>query len=266
MTSLEIDQKEYRRATYNCPYKCINIQNISSTEYLSDLFLPDDEHNIFWLDFVSPGELGAQLADYARLLNLLNPHDIVRITLNANPDALGRCSEPDELQAYRLTQLKSRVPENYISPATMPEDMVHKNYPLTLLKILKAYTLESLIDNPPYSPNFMFPLFSSVYADQQQMLIFTGIVLNNHKEEDSIKKALLNYPHNNFSWDRPCKISIPPLTIREITELNKLLPDSNIEQRIVETLPFVFSANDMDAVKSYAAYYKFYPNFHQVNF
>lgn len=266
MVSLEKDETEYRRAEFNVPYKCISIKNTDSTQYISDLLIQDGEHNIFWLDFVAPSELGTQLSDYSTLLNLLNPEDIVRITLNANPDSLGKCGQPDQLQELRLEKLKKRVPDRYIGPAISPNDVTTKNYPVTLLKILKAATLECLDEKPPYSPNFMLPLFSSVYADGQQMVTFTGIVLDSHEKEDRIREALKNYHHNTFLWDTPARIEIPALTIRESTELNKLLPNPEIRQQLIEKFPFIFSERDGRAIDSYIDYYKYYPNYHQVNF
>lgn len=266
MVSLEKNPTEFRRAEFNLPYGCIDIKNVDSTEYLSDLMLDDSDHNIFWLDFVSPSELGTQLADYATLLNLLNPNDIVRITLNANPDSLGKSDRPDQIQTMRLQTLKQRVPDAYFPSSLTPEDMTRAKYPLALLQILKSITLQSLDDRPPYSPNFMLPLFSTVYADGQQMLTFTGIVLNKHEDEQGIKDALRGYPHNTFDWDAPCRIEIPPLSVRELTEINKLLPNPDIRQQLLDEFPFIFSHKDGQAVDSYIAYYKYYPNYHQVNF
>jgi len=266
MISLEKDPIEFQRAKFNLPYSCIDVKNIGSTDYLSDLMLEDDEHNIFWLDFVSPSELGTQLADYSTLLNLLNANDIVRITLNANPDSLGKSSKPDELQKVRLEELQKRVSATYLPHSISPDDVTKAKYPLTLLKILKAVTIESLEDAPPYSPNFMLPLFASIYADGQQMLTFTGIVLDSHEKETKIREALVNYPHNTFLWDAPCRIEIPALSVREITELNKLLPNPNIRQQLLEKFPFIFSSQDGQAADSYIDYYKYYPNYHQVSF
>lgn len=266
MVSLEKDPTEFKRAEFNLPYGCIDIRNVDSTEYLSDLMLDDSDHNIFWLDFVSPSELGMQLADYATLLNLLNPNDIVRITLNANPDSLGKTDIPDQLQAMRLQALKRRVPDAYFPASLTPEDMTRTNYPLALLQILKSITTQSLDDRPPYSPNFMYPLFSTIYADGQQMLTFTGIVLDKHEDEQHIQEALQGYPHNTFAWDIPCHIEIPPLSVRELTEINKLLPNPDIRQQLLDEFPFIFSHKDGQAVDSYIAYYKYYPNYHQVNF
>lgn len=266
MISLEIDPTEFNRAEFNLPYGCINVKNVGSTEYLSDLLLEDNEHNIFWLDFVSPAELGTQLADYATLLNLLNPNDIVRISLNANPESLGKTDIPDQLQVKRLQTLKQRVPDAYVPTSLTPEDMTRSNYPLALLQILKSITTQSLDDRPPYSPNFMLPLFSTVYADGQQMLTFTGIVLDRHENEENIKKVLQGYPHNTFTWDTPSRIEIPALSVREINEINKLLPNQDIRQKLIDEFPFIFSAKDGQAVDSYISFYKYYPNYHQVSF
>lgn len=266
MVSLERDKNEYERAKFNLPYNCIEIKNTDSTEYLSTLSLEDDSHNIFWLDYVKPDELGIQLADYATLLNLLNPKDIVRITLNANPGGLGSSNNPDELHSQRLKVLKTRVPDEYCPISISPIDVTSRNYPLTLLKVLKKITMQSLTDEAPYSPNFMMPLFSDIYADGQQMLTFTGIVLDSHEMEEDIRNALAGYPHNTFSWEDPNRIEVPALSVREITEINKLLPDLAVRQQLIEKYQFIFSERDGQAVDSYISYYKYYPNYHQVSF
>lgn len=266
MISLENDSTEYERAIFNLPYNCIDVKNIGSTEYLADLFIEDESHNIFWLDYVSPADLGIQLADYATLIRNLNNGDIVRITLNANPASLGTCDNPDELHTKRLEMLKNRVPDTYLPTSVLPENMITQQYPMVLLGILKNVTIQNLTDQPPYKPYFMLPLFSSIYADGQQMLTFTGIILNSHEKEDEIKNVLKNYPHNTFSWDRPCHIEIPSLSVREITEINKLLPNATARQQLIDQFPFIFSEKQGQAVDSYISFYKFYPNYHQVNF
>ncbi|MBE7002892.1 MAG: hypothetical protein E7425_01225 [Ruminococcaceae bacterium] len=266
MVSLEMDPLIYKRAKFNVPYNCIHIENTNSTDYLSELELEDKEHYIFWLDFVSPKDLGSQLSDYATLINLLRPLDIVRITLNASPAALGNCDDPDKQLERRLDKLKERVDSAYLPSSIQPSAVTTAEYPITLLRILKAVSLKLLEGRPPYSPNFMFPLFSSIYEDGQQMLTFTGIVLDDHAEEKYIIDSLSDYPHNTFKWDEPCKIEIPALTVREITELNKLLPNQDVRQQIINDFPFIFSEKEPEIVDSYISYYKLYPHYHQVNF
>lgn len=265
MISLEIDPIEYKRAEYNLPYKCISVQNMSSTDYLAGLLLKDTDHSIFWLDFVSPKELGLQLADFTSLLEKLNPGDIIRITLNAKPDCLELIKGDRQDNAQRLATLRSRVREEYLPPVLSEDHVSTKMYPLTLLEILKTAAMRALVDDPPDRANFLFPLFSCVYADGQQMLTFTGIVLDSHDMEEEIRTALTHFPHNTFLWDNPCHIEIPALTVREITELNKLLPNPDVREEILHEFPFIFNRSDPNVLNSYVSYYKYYPKFHQIN-
>ena len=98
------------------------------------------------------------------------------------------------------------------------------------------------------------------------MLTFTGIVLNSHDEEDKIRDVLSEYGHNSFSWDQPAYIEIPALSVREIAEINKLLPSEDAQQQLMNKFPFIFSEKDRRSAESYVAYYKHYPNYHQVSF
>lgn len=266
MISLESDRRIFMRAEYNVPYNCIKIENESSTDYLNRFVEETNEHNIFWLDFVSPSELGQQIADYSTLINLLHGDDIVKITLNANPDSLGKTSDQNELLAVRLKKLKERVPDEYLPVDISEKDITKPCYPLTLLKILKNITLDILKDIPQISPYYMLPLSSSIYADGQQMLTFTGIIMDSHDRELAVREALKNMSHITFSWDKPCNIEIPALTIREITEINKLLPSKEAKQQLINNFPFIFSQSDQKIAETYIEYYRFYPNYHQVSF
>lgn len=267
MVSLENDVTQFKRAKFNLPYSCIEIKNIECTEYISELILEDQSKNIFWLDYVEPSKLGQQLADYATLLQRLNPYDIVRITLNANPSSLGESpSDPDNLHQVRFDKLKKRIQDQYFPSDASPDQVVKSEYPLLLLRILKTISMDILKGEPPYEINYLFPLFSSVYADGQQMVTFTGIVLNSPDQADQVRSALANYPHNSFDWDKPSQINIPALSFKEISELNKMLPSDDARKLILDAFSFIFPKSDSQSVDSYISYYKFYPNYHKINF
>ena len=51
----------------------------------------------------------------------------------------------------------------------------------------------------------------------------------------------------------------------EISELNKRLPITD-QQTLITDFPFIFDDKHLDAVNSYIAYYKYYPNYHLVSF
>ena len=266
MISLEEDSDICKRAEFNKPYACIEIKQINSTAYLSELLIEDGEHNIFWLDYVEPSLLGEQLSDYSTLLQQLNPHDIVRITLNANPDSLGKNTDSSKVHEMRLRKLRERVPEEYLGHNISLDAVTASNYPGTLLSIIKAASLECF---GTYSSNYVFPLFATAYADGQQMLTFTGIVLRkSDNEEETIKEVLSPYTHHSFNWDNITRIGVPPLSSREIAEINKLLPCENAEQQLINKFPFIFTGKEKDKIilKSYISFYKYYPNYHHVSF
>ena len=95
------------------------------------------------------------------------------------------------------------------------------------------------------------------------MLTLTGIVLDDHKEAISVKECLSKFSPISFSWDKPVRIEIPPLTQKEILYINNLLPGENAKQQIKDKLSF--SIADDSAIESYISFYKYYPNFHHVN-
>ncbi|MEA4939156.1 MAG: O-methyltransferase [Christensenella sp.] len=266
MISLEIDPREYDRARFNIPYNCIDLRNMSSTEFISELITEEDSQSIVWLDFVEPKELSRQLADFAALLEKLNPNDVVRITLNANPAALGtEADDVEKLHEARVEKLKTRVQEAYLPQSLSSEDVMTNGYPNTLLRILQNVAMLSLTDDPPFSANFLFPLFSSVYADGQQMVTFTGIVLDNHEFELDIRRALQDHPYINFSFTEPNIIQIPALSTREVTELNKYIPSPEMREQLEQTFPFIFTPKDPRLLDSYILFYKYYPNYYKIS-
>lgn len=259
MLSLEEDAEIYKRAKFNKPFKCIKIENSTCSEYISSF--ESSGPTIVWLDFCKPEELGQQFADLCGLLSKLHEGDIIRITLNANPSSLGfKEQQPPHIHESRLQKLKERIDE--YMPATATADQLKKqNYPLLLLDCIKhACAVAS-------SHLRIKPLFSTVYADGQQMVTFTGILMESEKQEDKkIKQQLKPLRYINFEWCKPHFINVPELTIKERLAINNKLP---LTERAVGTLKkqfgFAFD-NDEEIIKNYLKYYKIFPNFHHVNF
>lgn len=243
MISLESDPKIAQRAEYNMPYHCIQIVNQTSTDYISG-----GEWNggksIIWLDYTSPSELAQQFNDIAALSNMLNSHDIVRVTLNANVASLGKTSETQDLQEYRLGELHQRIGE-YIPVDTCKDALTTANYPILLLQCLHKM-MGSLFKETKFDRRFVLPLFSTVYQDGQTMLTFTFIVLDNHDEEFGIRSIFDDISFVNFEWDIPSKITIPELTVKEKIAMNKLLPNENAQEQLKKEFGFVFSGSDSD--------------------
>ena len=264
MISLEADPTVRERAEYNMPYNCIRIVNQTSTNFIS-VGEWNGEKSIIWLDYTSPAELAQQFNDVAALSNLLNTNDIVRITLNANVASLGKCDAYQDLQAFRLNVLQERIGE-HIPADVHKEELTTANYPILLLRCIHKM-LGSLFKENKFDKRFVLPLFSTIYQDGQTMLTFTFIVLDNHDKETEIRNSFDdNISFVNFEWDKPSKIKIPELTVKEILEMNKLLPSENAQEQLEKKFSFVFSGDDgNEKIKSYANFYKFYPSYHSIN-
>lgn len=259
MISLEADAAIFDRAKYNIPYSCITVINQKSTDFISGGDW-GEQNNIIWLDFVSPRSLAQQFNDVAALSNLVLPHDIIRITVNANADTLGKIELGQE---KRFERLKSRIGEHIPADATAAECTKDK-YPILLLRCLRVM-LSKCFRETKYDRRFLLPLFSTVYQDgEHRMLTFTFVVLDDHDEENEIKKCFGDISYVNFEWDSPSLIKIPELTVKEMIEINKLLPDKDAEEQLQKNFNFVFG-DKVEEIASYISFYKYYPSFQSIN-
>jgi hypothetical protein len=272
MISLEGEEAVYERADFNKPYECIKVENIRSSAFINDF--SRRKNFIFWLDYTSSFELGEQFSEFCTLVGTkMDVGDIVRITLNANPGNLddkddksaGEKKTQKQIHKMRVEKLREII-SGYMPSQTSEKDMSAKKFPIFLLSCLKKAAVDSLTPSD-YQKKYLFPLFSSVYADGQQMVILTAIVLDNTDDEGKIQECLNQYSdYVKFEWDKPCYIRIPDLTTKEIIHINSILPNSS-SKTIKEKFGFAFQSAPKlnDAIKSYVDYYKYYPNFHHVN-
>jgi len=268
MLSLEYDNDIYHRAENNKPYSCIDIINKTSTDFINSFF-PHDENVIIWLDYTKPKEIATQFSDIVSLLPNLNKYDIVRITLNANPEALARHYNPDIVLKKRLEELRKRIPE-FIPGTTKKDEMTEDRYPITLLKALQK-AVNNYLPITRFSTKSLYPIYSTVYKDGQQMLVLTAIVLDMPEDKIRLKDAMINNPQVNFSWDEPAYINVPLLTEKEAIEIDRILPCENAMDTLRKSYSYLFDGIDNKEdrnlfLKSYINYYKYYPHFHSVNF
>lgn len=261
MISLEADPYVFQRACFNAPYKCIKVVNQTSTDYISGGDW-GKKRSIVWFDYTSPSEIAQQFNDIAALSNILERHDIFRVTFNANVASLGKSeNEGTPLSEYRLTVLKERIGE-YVPVDVSPNSITTVKYPIVILRCLKKL-LEGAFVETPFDKRFVLPLFSTVYKDGQTMVTFTGIVLDNHQQEIELKKEFKDLEYVNFKWDQPSIINIPDMTTKEIIDIRKLLPCKNAKKQLSKKFSFVFD-NIENGIDSYIAFYKYYPNFQSI--
>ena len=272
MISLECDPEIKKRAEFNKPLKCIKIKSETSTDFI-DYFGHDENNYIFWLDYTNPADIGVQFSDYCSLLNQLEAGDVIRITLNANPSSLGEKKDKkgEELWDMRLKELKSRIGQ-YLPLDVKKDQVVTKKYPLLLLSALKNGTNQTLKESAVQNL-FPVPILSSIYADGQQMITLSILILDDHNREKDILTSL--YPQfkgdekivekvKDLVWNSPNKISIPSLSTKEILTMNSMLPVENAKETLKEEFSFIFE--DEEKIDNYLNFYKIYPYFREVSF
>ncbi|PQO35878.1 hypothetical protein DTL21_08045 [Bremerella cremea] len=97
MISIELDSTTCDRQKYN-RLGFIECLNKHSTEFVNDLDQlvgEYEEHRfIVWLDFALANKRGEQLDDFRNLVSKLSSGDVVKITLNANPQSFRRPTDP----------------------------------------------------------------------------------------------------------------------------------------------------------------------------
>jgi hypothetical protein len=264
MISLESDTNIYKRAIFNKPYNCIKIINQKSTDYISSMTVLHP--TIIWLDYTDPKEMGSQFADFCTVLNILNPKDIIKITLNANVESLGKGNRHGPLSVIhqkRLGVLKSRI--NEFLPHEVKEDNLTENgYPKFLFHCLeKAASITfNQIQN-----KFLLPLLPVIYQDGQKMITLTGMILNREEDNKKITDSISNLSFVSKDWNKPCEIKVSALTPKEILHINSLLPKNAKSDDIKNKYGyFYYSEESIDTIKSYLEFYKYYPNFHHVSF
>jgi hypothetical protein len=269
MVSLEQDKETWKRQKFNKPISCIECLNESSGEFIQRFERSND--TIVWLDYTSAKYLRSQLQEFQSLLTTLYPNDIVKITLNANPSALlnGDTKPIEDVRNLRFEKLRSELGD-LISASITSALMVHKEYPKALFLIIERAAKLSLSSFPIYFQ----PLTCFAYADGQQMLSVTGIILEKGQEEENIKNfwsrtGILNWKLSKTNWsENPTIINIPDLTIRERLLVDSLLPDHPIE-KIQEELGFLFSSKPKESLKmleTYALFYRHAPHFSRIIF
>ncbi|MBD2871720.1 O-methyltransferase [Paenibacillus arenilitoris] len=271
---LEQDTYIHKRQKFNRPLACIELCNQSSGEFISDFF--PERNSIVWLDYADPRQIGTQIREFQALLSKLQVYDVVKITLNANPNALVNQTEvrprttidKEKMYQDRFNKLKSRM--SGIMPQTINADMMtNTGLPIAINQIIE-YSSKQILDGK--TNRRFFPVNSFVYADSNhQMLTFTGVILEHNQEDSFIERTgLNNWEYFLRDINEPHKIDIPDLTLRERMEIDSLLPCDDLERissRLL-TSNVQFDENkekSMSKLESYMKYYRHSPFFTKIS-
>jgi hypothetical protein len=261
-----VDRQKFNKPADSC--HCLHYSSdeiiTNFDEILDECGFPTTSPVIVWLDYTEAEQIGEQIREFQSLLNRLKVGDIVRVTVNANPQNLGGGVETkghavakEELRAERFATLRERV--NEYLPSWASEDHIsEEDYPRVLAG---AFAVAALCAMPASSPRNFMPLSIVRYADRQQMLTLTGTVVDRGHEIAVAKLlGLEDWPFTSLAWETVHRLLVPALTIRERLFLERGILTRQAA-KLRSELGFQRAAEiDLDDfLDSYRRYYRFYP-------
>ncbi|WP_308909469.1 O-methyltransferase [Pseudokordiimonas caeni] len=226
LISFDLDPTIVARQRFNIPVnscRCIErasadlVDNLEAV--LEECEIEGSSKVIVWLDYTAPKEIGTQLREFEALLNNLGEGDIVRLTLNANPDSLfpakrdnGENILTEKVIAKRLERLTERIGD-YLPSWVEAQHMTEQDLPQALSEAVGKAALNAF---PASDPKTFTPLSIVRYADGQQMLTVTGVV-HQKAEADALLAAteFSDWPFYSGSWSEVNLLLVPALTPRE---------------------------------------------------
>jgi hypothetical protein len=271
MISIEGDENVWQRQKFNKPANFVDLRHSLSGDFIRSFDFSG--HYVVWLDYTSPREIYQQLSEFRSLVGRLGRGDVVKITLNGNPQTLGG-TPGVELHAERKLEAERRLGD-YCPADLQEEDVMASSYPSTLLKAVRK-SLREFASRA--SGEYFQPLSSFVYKDGgHQMLTVTGVVLDAKNGDDKARffqnTRLDHWPFINADWQPPTEISVPTLSAKERMALDAVLPLNRDEadpgEALASALGYLPSqANEAAHTKlllaNYAKFYRAYPLFSRV--
>jgi hypothetical protein len=258
LVSLEGSAEVAKRQRFNQPVSSLVLHEMTSGDYLTQFDF--EQPSIVWFDYTDPKSLGLQLGEIELLVRKLNAGDVFKVTLNATPETLGKPADATtDLRAYRLERIRERA--GPYCPASADEDSVTTpNYPKTLLKAIESAGKHGL-DTKPHC--IVMPLTAFVYADGQQMLTLTAIVLDKGDAQEFCAESRLgSWPFHCHDWDHLRSISVPQLSIKERMHIESLLPDETDVEAVFRSLGYEIGPTPTEArqlMQNFMRYYRLYP-------
>ncbi len=284
MLSIEEIEWVRQRQEHNVPYGCIHCERLKSGELIDGLDHWREhfgvQNLICWLDYASAKHRRQQLEEFRSAIGRLEVHDVLKITINANPGSLGDFSEEirDEMKKpgntansvslrnqFRLKKLNEELGD--LLPGGIDDTFVVKDqFPALLLQVIRQVASRAMNERPG---EVFQPLASFSYADSEHtMLTCTGIVLKDGEIEDFKEKSVLHdFAFHGLDWNLH-QINVPLLSAREKSRLDHEYARKTPE---VVAAELGFQLNEsaprsLAMLKDYFKFHRFYPHYHRIQY
>ncbi len=246
MVSLEIKEHVRSRQRINQPHSQIDLTLDSTSDFVED-YQTGRKPLIVWFDYEWP-DWKLQISESCELLQKLPQMSIFKITLSGKTDWLGGDpNDPLPERAKLITEMFSDY--GNFTPADINENSVCN----TLYKILHKAVADAV---PDTAKRAVRTLASYQYNDGTPILTVT-MIIGQLAKIDEIANKLQKWPFADLNWNKPQRIAIPSLSLREKLAVDRLLPNASAK-KVVGKLKFQLAEKYTDSVEVIENYIQFY--------
>lgn len=264
-----VSRQNFNKPTEKCV--CLNMFSNDLIDNLDNVFedqaIDLQARKVIWLDYTSPCSLADQLNEFESLLRKVAVHDIIRITLNANNDALKYSvkegADQEEIRQARFKKLEDMVGA-YLPHGSSDDNISKSNFPVLLAKILGIAARKAL---PANGSHTFLPLSTVSYKDGQRMLTMTGIVIEKQNVDNFLNLTnFKSWPFFSEKFEDVKFLTVAVLTMKERMLMERLAVSSKNEN-IEDHLKFKKFGNlkATDYFEDFKKHARFYPTHAQLD-
>lgn len=261
MISIESEVHAERRCEFNKPYNCIELKMGQSSTVLPNLDI-NNRDSIVWLDYDKQIS-DSVFSDINTVVTQMRPGSFFLMSINAEIKALQQPLEDNTVdeKKYLIGLIgEERFPKEYLD-----KEMSKKRY----IEILHTCITQQILTaiqkrNGMEDTKVVFKQTANFeYRDGIRMLTIGGFLLEEDKADEQLaamKIANLPFYRNGVET---FSIQCPVLSVKEIQALNVHLPCKPMDkdsQAFENEALNDFPINNAD-IDSYAALYRYFPNF-----
>jgi hypothetical protein len=267
MACVETEQEVHKRQLFNRPIASIECVHATLEDYLDghDFEAPA----IIWFDYTEPKGITTQIERFARTIGTVPLGSVLRVTLNANPESLGKPDtnevsveiddvassdrkEKPTVQEWRLARFKERVGQLF--PSGLSADgMTQKRFGFSVLRVLKLAVEKEALN---FRDRRIVWALATHYKDGQAMVTAALVVCA--ADNTTIEELVKGWEFYSTS-DAPHRLDLPALST-----LERLTMESNDDVRAKMTFELPKSDMGEDPFSVFKKFYRIYPHFSRV--
>ena len=259
MVSIEKDEYHASRAEFNKPYACVSVKPGESSSVLPDLSI-EEKPILAWLDY-DTGLDGPVLDDLSTLCQRALVGSMIIVTLNANPKRL----LPNGGDGPRATRMEEKLRDlaGNLIPQQLPEGaLTTLGYPNFLGSLMFQHMHRQVRISGKENASTI-PLINIRYKDNSTMVVI-GIAIIDSAQVKNVEEQL-GIPNTvgRMREDYQVQISVPPLTLKEKTTLDQMMPCDGVPTEEAVETSTTFRLR-LDQIEAYHRFYRYYPTFGEI--